>query len=63
MKSVLDRADGVKNPQSREAAAVTAQLTSLASDIERDAALANAVDARHLRLLSADLKERAQKLR
>ena len=63
VKLALDRADGAKNPKSREVEAVVAQLNLLASDLERDAGAANAVDARHLRLLSADLKDRAQKLR
>jgi hypothetical protein len=63
VKSAIDRADGIRNASDRNAASVAGQLDTLAGDLERDAGSAPAIDAAHLRQLSAALKDRAQKLR
>jgi hypothetical protein len=63
VKTALERADGIRNPRDKGAAAAIDRLDALAGDLERDAAAASARDAVRLRSLATTLKERATRLR
>jgi hypothetical protein len=63
LKAALDRADGVRSPQDKGAAAAASQLDSLATQLESDAGSANGPDAARLRALAATVKGRSAKLR
>src|SRR5438874_2681829 len=63
VKAALDRADGVRSAHDKNASAVVAQLDTLATQIEGDAAAASGPDAARLRSLAATLKGRSGKLR
>jgi hypothetical protein len=59
VKSALERADKIKNPADKGAAAVKEQLTTLAADLEKDASAAAANDAERLKSLAGTLRSRA----
>src|SRR5262245_30632817 len=63
IKNALVRAEGLRNPRDKNAAAILAQLDTLAGDLERDAASASALDAGRLRALAATTKGMAARLR
>ena len=61
--AALERADDLRSPKDKNAAAVVEQLETIASQIDRDAASATGRDAMRLRALAATIKGRAAKLR
>jgi len=61
--AALERADDLRSPKDKNAAAVVDQLESLASQVDHDAAAASGGDAMRLRALAATIKGRATKLR
>jgi hypothetical protein len=63
LREALAKADKVRSPRDRGAAAVAGELNALAGQLENDARSATAQDAVRFRLLAANLKERAAKLR
>jgi hypothetical protein len=63
VRSVLDRADGIRTGKERGAAATLEQLDALAAQVESDAGAAEGRDAMRLRALAATMKGRAAKLR
>jgi hypothetical protein len=63
VKTVLDRADGLRLGNENGAATVIDQLTTLAGQLEGDAGAASGRDAARFRSLAATLKERAARLR
>ena len=63
VKSALDRADDLHSGKDKGAAALVAQLDTLATQLESDAGAASARDAVRLRSLAATIKGRASKLR
>jgi len=63
VKSALDKADGVRSPQDRGAAAAIEGLNTVATQLEKDAAAASSRDAMRMKALSETLKGRAAKLR
>jgi hypothetical protein len=60
---VLARADKIRSNRDRGASTVATELTALSAQLERDAATAAPQDAARLRLLAANLKDRANRLR
>jgi hypothetical protein len=62
IQSTLDRADRV-SARDRNAAAAATELTTLAADLERDAASATGRDAARMRALAETVKGRAAQLR
>ena len=63
VKAALDRADGLRGSQDKNAAAVLEQLDAAAKQVETDAGSAIGRDATRLGSLAATLKARAAKLR
>jgi len=63
VKTALDRADSLRSSKDATATAALDQLTALATQFERDAAAASALDAPRFRALAATLKGRADRLR
>ena len=63
LKDVLAKADKIRSRRDKNAATVAAELNAVAGKLDYDARLAAGQDAMRLRLLSANLKERAAKLR
>ncbi len=63
IRTTLTNADGVRTSRDRGAAEVVGALTSLASDLERDAAAATGRDASRLRAMAETVKGRADQLR
>jgi hypothetical protein len=61
VKAALEKADRLKSPSDKGAPAAAETLTSLAGDLEKDAASAASVDAVRLRSLAATLKGRAER--
>jgi len=61
--TALERADDLRSPRDKNAAAVVDQLETLASQIDRDAGSATGRDAMRLHALAATIKGRAAKLR
>ena len=61
VKSALERADRIKSASDKSAPAVTEALTTLATDLEKDALAAATTDAARLKSLAATLKARAEK--
>jgi hypothetical protein len=61
--TALERADDLRSPKDKNAAAVVDQLETLASQIDRDAGSATGRDAMRLHALAATIKGRAAKLR
>jgi len=61
--TALERADDLRSPRDKNAAAVVDQLETLASQIDRDAGSATGRDAMRLHALAAAIKGRAAKLR
>jgi hypothetical protein len=62
VNAALDRADKVRTPQDKDAAAVAAQLDGLAAQVDKDAASASGRDADRFKALASTLKGRAAKL-
>jgi hypothetical protein len=62
LKTAIERADRIKNARDRNAAAVTEQLKTLASEIEREAGSATGRDAARMKSLAETLKGRASAL-
>ena len=58
-RALDERADKIKNPADKGAAAVKEQLTTLAADLEKDASAAAANDAERLKSLAGTLRSRA----
>ena len=56
VKSAIDRADRIRSPRDRGAAAVMTQLETLASQLESDASSSSGRDADRLRSLASTLK-------
>jgi hypothetical protein len=63
MRATFDRADAIRTGQERGAAEVLNQLTTLAAELDRDAASASGHDAQRLRALAETLRGRAARLR
>jgi len=63
LKDVLAKADRIRSRRDRGAAAVSGELNTVAAQLDSDARAASGQDAVRLRLLSANLKERATKLK
>jgi hypothetical protein len=63
VKTALDRADGLRTGNDRNAAAILDRLNALAIQLESDAGAASARDAVRLRSLAATIKGRAARLR
>jgi hypothetical protein len=63
VKTALERADRVHTTRDKNAAAVAGQLDALVTQVEADAAAASGRDVATLRLLAANLKDRAAALR
>jgi hypothetical protein len=63
IRAALDRSDEIRTGTERNASAVRDELTSLAGQIEKDAAGAAGRDQMRLRALAATIKERVGKLR
>jgi len=63
VKAALDRADGVRTLRDKGAAALVAQLDTLATQLEADAGAAGGRDAARLRSLAGTIKGRAAGLR
>jgi len=61
--AALERADDLRSPKDKNAAAVVDQLETIATQIDRDAASASGRDAMRLQALAATIKGRAAKLR
>jgi len=61
--AALERADDLRSPKDKNAAAVVDQLESLAAQVDHDAAAASGGDAMRLRALASTIKGRAAKLR
>jgi hypothetical protein len=62
IKSALDRADKVRGPKDRGAAAAGEQLKSLAAQVSEDAGAATGRDAARLKALAATLTGRGAAL-
>ncbi len=60
VKSALERADRIKRASDKAAPAVSEELTTLASELEKDASAAAAIDAARLKSLAATLRTRVQ---
>jgi hypothetical protein len=63
VKAALDRADGLRGGQDKNAGPVLDQLDTLAKQLDGDAGAAAAGDAARLKALAATIKGRAAKLR
>src|SRR5207247_11346247 len=63
VRDALARADKVRSRRDRGAAALVAELNTLATQLDGDARAAAGQDAVRLRLLSVNLKERASRLK
>jgi len=63
VKSALEKADGVRSAQDRNASAAAEQLNSLAAQFEKDAGSAQGRDAARMKSLAETLKGRAAKLK
>ena len=63
VRSVLEKVDGLRSGQDKNAAAVFEQVDALARQIDSDAGAATGRDAMRLKALAAALKGRAAKLR
>jgi hypothetical protein len=61
--AALERADDVRSPNDKNAAAAADQLDTLAAQVERDASAASGRDATRMRVLAATIKARSAKLR
>jgi hypothetical protein len=61
VKAALERADRIKSASDKGAPAVSEELTTLATDLEKDASAASATDAARLKSLAETLKARAEK--
>jgi hypothetical protein len=61
VKTALERADRIKNASDKEAPGVKQTLTTLATELDQDAAAAAAPDATRLKSLAATLRARAEK--
>ncbi len=61
--SAMDRAEGIRSPRDRNAAQSAEQLTSLATQLESDAAAATGRDQARLKALAETLKGRAARLK
>ena len=60
VKSALERADRIKGASDNGAPAANEALTTLATDLEKDASAAAASDAARLKSLAATLRSRAE---
>jgi len=63
VKAAIDRGDGIRTGKERNAAEVLAQLDSVVSQLESDAANASGRDATRMKSLAATIKARTAKLR
>jgi hypothetical protein len=63
IRSTLERVDRIRSAQQRGAAAVVAQLDTLATEVEADARTATGRDAVRLGALAASLRDRAAAVR
>jgi len=63
VKSAMEKADGVRSPQDRGAAAAIEQLNNLAAQVDKDAAAASGRDAMRLKALADTLKGRAARMK
>jgi hypothetical protein len=63
IRATLERADRLRNARQRGAAGVLSQLDALATQVDRDAAVARGRDATRLQALAATLRGRAAQLR
>jgi hypothetical protein len=63
MRAAFDRADAIRTGQERGATEVLSQLTTLAGDLDKDAASASGRDAQRLRALAETLRGRVARLR
>jgi hypothetical protein len=63
VKTAIDRSDSIRTGKERNAADVLAQLDTVASQLESDAASAAGRDAMRLKALAATIKARTAKLR
>jgi len=63
VRSALEKVDGLRSGQDKNAAAVLEQVDALAKQIDADAGAASGRDAARLKALAATLKGRAAKLR
>ncbi len=61
--AALKRVDDLRSRRDRNAAAVLGNLTTLATDLDKDAAAASGRDAQRLRSLASTLRDRAAKVR
>jgi hypothetical protein len=63
IRSALDKADGVRGADDKNAAAIVEQLDALAGQMDRDGSAASGRDAARMKALASTLKGRAAKLR
>ncbi len=62
LSAALERADKIRTPRDKDAAAAAVALETVAGQLESDAAAAHGADAARLRSLAATIKGRAEKV-